>query len=140
MNWIDFLIFIVYMAGMLGVGLFFHFRNKDVEDYYVGGRGMGRWHIGLSVVATDVGGGFSIGLGGLGFLIGVSGSWMLFTGLLGAWLSGVFLIPRIKRLADKQKFFTFPEVFRHFYGKKAAILRVILKPYRIILSRLRPYI
>jgi SSS family solute:Na+ symporter len=122
MNWIDFLIFIVYMAGMLGVGLFFHFRNKDVEDYYVGGRGMGRWHIGLSVVATDVGGGFSIGLGGLGFLIGVSGSWMLFTGLLGAWLSGVFLIPRIKRLADKQKFFTFPEVFRHFYGKKAALI------------------
>ncbi|MDN5350453.1 MAG: solute:Na+ symporter, family [Bacteroidales bacterium] len=122
MNWIDILIFIVYMAGMLGVGFYFHLRNKDVEDYYVGGRGMGRWHIGLSVVATDVGGGFSIGLGGLGFLIGVSGSWMLFTGLLGAWLSGVFLIPRIKRLADKQKFFTFPEVFRHFYGKKAALI------------------
>ncbi len=122
MNWIDYLIFIVYMAGMLGVGFYFHLRNKDVEDYYVGGRGMGRWHIGLSVVATDVGGGFSIGLGGLGFLIGVSGSWMLFTGFLGAWLSGVFLIPRIKRLADKQKFFTFPEVFRHFYGKKAALI------------------
>ncbi|MBG0782505.1 MAG: sodium:solute symporter family protein [Bacteroidales bacterium] len=122
MNWIDILIFIVYMAGMLGVGFYFHLRNKDVEDYYVGGRGMGRWHIGLSVVATDVGGGFSIGLGGLGFLIGVSGSWMLFTGFLGAWLSGVFLIPRIKRLADKQKFFTFPEVFRHFYGKKAALI------------------
>jgi hypothetical protein len=28
---------------------------------------MSSWHIGLSVVATDVGGGFSIGLGGLGF-------------------------------------------------------------------------
>jgi SSS family solute:Na+ symporter len=51
---------------------------------------MSSWHIGLSVVATDVGGGFSIGLG-LGFT-GISGSWMLFTGLLGAWLSAVFLI------------------------------------------------
>jgi len=40
---------------------------------------MGSWHIGLSVVATDVGGGFSIGLGGLGFIMGLSGSWMLFT-------------------------------------------------------------
>jgi len=110
------------MAGMLGVGIYFHIKNKDVEDYYVGGRGMGRWHIGLSVVATDVGGGFSIGLGGLGFLIGVSGSWMLFTGLLGAWLSGVFLIPRIKRLADKKQFFTFPEVFGYFFGKRAALI------------------
>jgi SSS family solute:Na+ symporter len=33
----------------------------------------------------------SLGLGGLGF-DGISGSWMLFTGLLGAWLSAVFLI------------------------------------------------
>ncbi len=47
-------------------------------------------HVGLSVVATDVGGGFSIGLGGLGFVMGISGSWMLFTGLVGAWLSAIF--------------------------------------------------
>jgi SSS family solute:Na+ symporter len=33
---------------------------------------MSSWHIGLSVVA-DVGGGFSIGLGGLGFTMGLSG-------------------------------------------------------------------
>ena len=122
MSTIDLAIFIVYMLGMLGVGFYFHLRNTGVEDYYVGGRGMSKWHIGLSVVATDVGGGFSIGLGGLGFLIGISGSWMLFTGLLGAWLSGVLLIPRIKRLSDKHRFFTFPEVFRHFFGPKAALL------------------
>lgn len=122
MSTIDLIIFIVYMLGMLGVGFYFHLRNTGVEDYYVGGRGMGKWHIGLSVVATDVGGGFSIGLGGLGFIIGVSGSWMLFTGLLGAWLSGVFLIPRIKRLSDTHRFFTFPEIFGHFFGAKAALL------------------
>jgi SSS family solute:Na+ symporter len=51
---------------------------------------MSSWHIGLSVVATDVGGVFSIGLGAW-FTMGLSGSWMLFTGLLGAWLSAVFL-------------------------------------------------
>lgn len=122
MSWIDIMVFALYMAGMLGVGYYFHVRNSSVDDYYVGGRGMGKWAIGLSVVATDVGGGFSIGLGGLGFLIGLSGSWMLFTGLIGAWLSGVFLIPRIKRLSDKKKFFTFPEVFGHFYGAKAALI------------------
>ena len=126
MSTIDLIIFIVYMLGMLGVGYYFHMRNTGVEDYYVGGRGMGKWHIGLSVVATDVGGGFSIGLGGLGFIIGVSGSWMLFTGLMGAWLSGVLLIPRIKRLSDTHHFFTFPEVFRHFFGSKAALLAGVI--------------
>ena len=75
---------------MLGVGVYFFRKNKNVEDYYVGGRSMSSWHIGLSVVATDVGGGFSIGLGGLGFTIGIAGSWMLFTGLVGAWVSAVY--------------------------------------------------
>jgi SSS family solute:Na+ symporter len=64
---------------------------------------MSSWHIGLSVVATDVGGGFSIGLGGLGFTMGISGSWMLFTGLLGAWFAVVFLIPKVRN--NKYKFY-----------------------------------
>lgn len=78
-------------------------------------------HIGLSVVATDVGGGFSIGLGGLGFLIGMSGSWMLFTGIIGAWISAIVLIPIIYPLARKHNFLSFPEVLNHFYNRKVAI-------------------
>ena len=81
MHLIDLLIFLIYFLSMLGIGVWFHFRNEDLDDFYVAGRNMGSWHIGFSVVATDVGGGFSIGLGGLGFAIGLSGSWMLFTGL-----------------------------------------------------------
>lgn len=60
------------------------------------------------VVATDVGGGFSIGLGGLGFVMGLSGSWMLFTGLIGAWVSAVFLIPRVSRMKNFKELYTFP--------------------------------
>ena len=66
MQTLDFLIFITYFLAMIGIGFYFFKKNKSSEDYYVGGRGMGSWHIGLSVVATDVGGGFSIGLGGRG--------------------------------------------------------------------------
>jgi hypothetical protein len=47
--------------------------------------------------------------------MGISGSWMLFTGLLGAWLSAVFLIPKVSELGHKYKFFTFPQIFGHFY-------------------------
>lgn len=71
MNCTGLTIFIVYMITMLGVGLFFMRRNKSADDYYVGGCTMTKWHIDLSVVATDVGGGFGIGLGGLGFAIGL---------------------------------------------------------------------
>lgn len=126
MSFIDICIFVVYFVIMLGVGVYFFKKNKNVEDYYVGGRSLGSWHIGLSVVATDVGGGFSIGLGGLGFTIGLAGSWMLFTGLIGAWLSAIFLIPIISKISTKHKFFTLPQIFEHFYNSKVALIAGII--------------
>jgi SSS family solute:Na+ symporter len=126
MPFIDIIIFIFYMLVVLGIGVWFLFKNTGVEDYYVGGRKIGSWHIGLSVVATDVGGGFSIGLGGLGFIMGLSGSWMLFTGLIGAWLSAVLLIPRVKAIEKFKQFYTFPQLLGHFYSPRVALLAGII--------------
>ena len=123
---VDLSIFIFYLIFMLGVGFYFLRKNKSKEDYFVGGRSMSAGHIGLSVVATDVGGGFSIGLGGLGFVMGLSGSWMLFTGLIGAWLSAVLLIPKIYPIAKKHRFLTFPETLSYYYNKKVALVAGII--------------
>lgn len=87
---------------------------------------MKSYHVGLSVVATDVGGGFSIGLGGLGFVMGISGSWMLFTGLIGAWLAAVFLIPKIKGNRAFDKAYTFPQVFEHYYSANVALVAAFI--------------
>lgn len=126
LHWIDISIFVVYFIILLAIGFYFYSTNKSDEDYYVGGRGLSAGHIGLSVVATDVGGGFSIGLGGLGFSIGIAGSWMLFTGLLGAWLSAVYLIPQIYPIARKKKLLSFPQAVEHYYTKDVALAAGII--------------
>jgi SSS family solute:Na+ symporter len=126
MTILDYLIFAAYMSGVLAIG-FFHFRrNKSTEDYYVGGRSIKAHHVGLSIVATDVGGGFSIGLGGVGFLMGLSGSWLLFTGLAGAWISAVFVIPRIKAIDSDHGMFTYPDFLRFRYNGKVALLAALI--------------
>lgn len=126
MEIIDIIVFVIYMILVLGIGFYYFKKNKDVKDYYIGGGKMSSTHIGLSVVATDVGGGFSIGLGGLGFMMGISGSWMLFTGLIGAWLSAVFLIPKVVRQANLHGFLTFPEFLKHNYGGTVAMAAGII--------------
>lgn len=126
MHIVDIGIFTAYLFAMLGVGFYFMRKNNSTDDYYVGGRKLNSLHIGLSVVATDVGGGFSIGLGGLGFTMGLSGSWLLFTGLLGAWLSGVFLIPRVSDLARKKGFFSFPQYLDYVFDKRVALLAGVI--------------
>jgi len=122
MHFLDISIFFLYLLGMLGVGVFFLRKNKSTDDFFVGGRKMSSLHVGLSVVATDVGGGFSIGLGGLGFVMGISGSWLLFTGLIGAWTAAVFLIPRVFRVGKDKGFLTFPQLLADIFNPKVAIL------------------
>jgi len=123
---LDYLIFALYMACVLGVGAYHFRRNVDAEDYYVGGRQLGATHVGMSVVATDVGGGFSIGLGGLGFTMGLAGSWLLFTGLLGAWLSAVLIIPRIKTRRADRGLLTYPDLLRRSFGPRVALLAAVI--------------
>jgi len=122
----DYAVFALYLCGVLGIGFYHYRRNRDTEDYYVGGRSIKAHHVGLSIVATDVGGGFSIGLGGLGFTMGLAGSWLLFTGLVGAWLSAVFIIPRIKRLDREHGMLTYPDFLRHRFGERVALLAAVI--------------
>lgn len=126
MNPVDLAVFVLYFIVIVSIGVWFYFRNQGAEEYYLGGRKMGYSHVGLSVVATDVGGGFSIGLGGLGFVMGISGSWMLFTGLVGAWMAAVLLIPKVKNLSTERAFYTMPDVFGHFFNHRVAFLAGII--------------
>ena len=126
MTIVDYIIFGLYMVAVMAIGFYYFLKNKDREDYYVGGRSIHATHVGLSIVATDVGGGFSIGLGGVGFMMGLAGSWLLFTGLVGAWLCAVFIIPKIKRLDAKHSFMTYPDFLRFRYGNKVAVTAALI--------------
>ncbi|MCB0638241.1 MAG: sodium:solute symporter [Lewinella sp.] len=53
MNWLDYLIIAVYAAGMLGLGYLFK-SQKDGQDYFLGGKSLGWFALGLSIMATQL--------------------------------------------------------------------------------------
>ena len=128
MEWIDILIFVLYFIIMLGVGFYFSNKSKNEREYFTGGGNIKSGYVGLSVIATDVGGGFSIGLGGVGFTMGLSGSWLLFTGLIGAWISAALLIPLVFKWQKQhgKHFLTLPQVFGFLYNKQVAYVAAII--------------
>ncbi len=126
MHAIDYGIIVLYMLAVLAVGFYFLRRNESRDDYYVGGRSMTAGHIGFSIAATDVGGGFSIGLGGLGFIMGMSASWLLFTGLIGAWLAAVLIIPRVKKFDAQEQLMTYPDLLRRSFGGRVAMVAAVI--------------
>lgn len=53
MNWIDYIVVIVYLIAFLGLGVFFK-ENKDAKDYFLGGKDMGWFPLSLSAMATQL--------------------------------------------------------------------------------------
>jgi len=53
MNYLDYIIIIVYLVGFLGIGYFFK-ENKNSSDYFLGGRSMGWAPLSLSTMATQL--------------------------------------------------------------------------------------
>ncbi|MFC6268141.1 sodium:solute symporter family transporter [Frigoriflavimonas asaccharolytica] len=53
MNWIDYIVIIVYLIAFLGLGVYFK-ENKDAKDYFLGGKQMGWFPLSLSAMATQL--------------------------------------------------------------------------------------
>jgi SSS family solute:Na+ symporter len=58
--------------------------------------------------------------------MGLSASWLLFTGLLGAWLAAVFLVPRVKALGDTHVHRSFPDFLAHRFGESTRFVAAIV--------------
>ncbi|WGL16956.1 sodium:solute symporter [Microbulbifer bruguierae] len=52
-SWIDWLIITIYCIGLLAMAYWLARRQESREDYYVAGRNVGPWPVGLSIMATQ---------------------------------------------------------------------------------------
>ena len=52
LRWLDFAIILIYMVGMLVVGLRFAKRQTSTESYFVAKRSIPAWAMGVSMFAT----------------------------------------------------------------------------------------
>jgi SSS family solute:Na+ symporter len=53
MNTLDWLIIIIYLSGMIGLSIYLGKGQSSEEDYFVGGRKLSWWSVGLSTMATQ---------------------------------------------------------------------------------------
>ena len=53
MNTLDWFVIVVYLSGMIGYSVYLGRSQTDVEDYFVGGRKLSWWSVGISTMATQ---------------------------------------------------------------------------------------
>ena len=66
-SWVDLAIIGVYLAAIIGVGVYAGRRDKDDTDFFLGGRKMPWWAVLGSLVATEVSAATFLAVPGVGF-------------------------------------------------------------------------
>jgi SSS family solute:Na+ symporter len=102
---IDYAIVLIYLAGISLVGVLLSRAVKSSKDYFLAGRFLPFWAIGMSIVVTDIGATDMIGLAGQAYRYGVAAANFDWIGSFPAmilaafifipyyWRSGVYTIP-----------------------------------------------
>ena len=73
----DSLVVIIYLAAMVGFGVWGRFKAHNQEDFLVAGRRLGGLLYTGTMSAVVLGGASTIGGVGLGYTAGLSGMWLV---------------------------------------------------------------
>lgn len=107
--------FCLYALLLLGIGLRDARRGGTPAAFFVNNRASGRVHVGISIVASCVGGSATIGMAGLAWETGTPAFWWLGSGACGLIVLTVFLARKIRETGA----YTMPEMVVLYLGPSA---------------------
>ena len=103
---IDYFVVISYLVGILFLGYYFKNFVSTSEDYFLGGKKLPFWAIGMSIVATDISALDFVGVAGQAYRYGISPGNFDWIGSVPAmilaafifvpyfWKAGIYTIPQ----------------------------------------------
>ena len=118
MTGIDYAIVGAFLAGMALIGLRISKLIKSPDDIFVAGRQLTPFVLAATITATNLSMFHFIGMGGIAYQKGVSIIWQNWTGNMALVLSGIFVIPVMRRLAVR----SVPEFLEIRYSRGLRIL------------------
>ncbi len=111
---IDMAIVIIYLIGMMWFGLRVSKSIKNDRDYFLGGKKLPWWAIGMSMVVSDIGALDIVGVAGTAYLYGIAMANFEWIGCIPAMIIGAFVfIPFYWRTGV----FTVPEFLGRRYNQ-----------------------
>jgi len=115
---VDYVIIAVYLIGTVALGLAIGWKFESGRDFFLAGRSLPWWAVGLSLVASDIGGTDIIGVGGAAFRHGISAANFEWIGCVPAMIVAAFVfIPVFYRMG----IYTIPEFMEKRYNSKVRL-------------------
>ena len=117
---------VLYLCGMIIIGLVYSKRNKSTSDFYLGGRKLGPLVTAMSAEASDMSSWLLMGLPGVALLAGLpEATWTALGLAIGTYLNWIFVAKRLRRYSSRLGSVTVPAFFSDRYKDDKHILSVI---------------
>ena len=117
---------IVYLLGMVLIGASFSKKNKNTDDFYLGGRKLGPLVTAMSAEASDMSSWLLMGLPGVALVYGrAEASWTAIGLGIGTWVNWFIVSKRIRNYTQLIDAVTIPEFFSKRFGDKKNLLSLI---------------
>ncbi len=119
---------IVYMAAVIGIGLYFAKRaNESSENFFLGGRSLGPLVTAMSAEASDMSGWLLMGLPGVAYWFGLSDAIWTAIGLAaGTYLNWLFIAKRLHNYSVVAgDSITLPDFFSNRFKEKNKVIMTI---------------
>ena len=129
LQFLDYIAMLAYFLVLIWIGVsVVRSRNEKnkYDSFLAADRNMNLLQTTSSAAATDIGGGFSIAMGGLGFTLGVSGSWMIAVSGLSIVMVSFLMVPKVKRWSDRVKGLTTGDLFAARFDRKTGTLAAVV--------------
>jgi SSS family solute:Na+ symporter len=98
MTLLDYIIVVGFLTGMAVAGLWISRLIKDSDDFFVAGRELTPFILAATITASNLSMFHIVGMGGIAYKNGVSIIWQNWTGDIALVLSGIFVLPIMRRL------------------------------------------
>lgn len=129
LHWLDFMAMAIYFGVLVWIGIRVAKSEKgdgESESFLAADRNMNLTQTTCSTAATDLGGGFSLAMGGLGFTLGISGSWMIAVSGLSIVMVSFLMVPKVKRWSDRVSGLTTGDLFEARFDQRTGTLAAIV--------------
>lgn len=114
---------IAYLVIMVTIGISFTGKNKNVGDFYLGGRKLGPLVTAMSAEASDMSSWLLLGLPGVAYLTGgAEAGWTAIGLAIGTYLNWLFFAKRLRVYSQKVGAITVPDFFSNRYHDKSKVL------------------
>ena len=115
----------IYFAAMLLIGWYSYRKTSNLNDYMLGGRGLGPAVTALSAGASDMSGWMLMGLPGAMYVTGLSSAWLAVGLTIGAYVNYLVVAPRLRTYTEvANDAITIPDFFENRFNDTTRILRL----------------